>query len=116
MPESKITSTKINWSNWIIIGSSITILLIITGIIRVLMLDSRGILDTTTSHAVLFISRYIALPLGLLGLISGINDFKKGLVKKKIAITEILVGIPNIFIGLISWIYFFMILAFVAAF
>jgi hypothetical protein len=108
--------SKINWSVWIIVGSSIPITLIVIGIIKTWMPESHGIVDVTTEQAVFFGGLYLAIPSGLLNIIVGINALSKGLVRKKVAITGIIIGVLGIFIGLISWIWFFMISAFTAAF
>jgi hypothetical protein len=109
-------ASKTNWSVWVIIGSSIPITLIVIGIIKALMSESHGIVDTTTEQAVFFNGLYLALPCGLLNIIVGINALSKGLVRKKVAITGIIIGALSIFMGLIAWSWFFMISAFTAAF
>jgi hypothetical protein len=109
-------ASKSNWSVWVIIGSSIPITLMVIGIIKALLSESHGIVDVTTEQAVFFGGLYLALPSGLLNIIVGINALSKGLVRKKVAITGIIIGVLGIFMGLISWIWFFMISAFTAAF
>jgi hypothetical protein len=109
-------ASKTNWSIWVIIESSIPITLIVIGIIKALISETHGIVDTTTEQAVFFGGLYLALPCGLLSIIAGINALSKGSVNKKVAITGIIIGVLSIFIGLISWVWFFMISAFTAAF
>ena len=109
------TSTT-NWSTGIIIGASIPITLIVIGIIIALVSETHGIVDATTEQAVFFGGLYLALPCGLLSIIVGSKALSKGLVKKKVAITGIIIGVLSIFMGLLSWTWFFMISAFTAAF
>lgn len=91
-------------------------MLIVIGIIKAAMSETHGIVDTTTEQAVFFGGLYLALPCGLLSIIAGINALSKGLMEKKAAITGIIIGVISVFMGLISWIWFFMISAFTAAF
>jgi len=109
-------ASKTNRSVWVIFGSSIPITLIVLGIIKALLSETHGIVDTTTEQAVFFGGLYLALPCGLLGVIVGIKTLSKGLVNKKIAIIGIIIGVLSSVIGLISWVWFFMISAFSAAF
>jgi hypothetical protein len=80
------------------------------------MWDAHGIVDTTTEQIVFYVGLYLALPCGLLSIVAGIKALRKGSTKKAVAITGIVTGILNIFVGIISWIWFFMISAFAAAF
>jgi len=109
-------ASKTNRSVWVIFGSSIPITLIVLGIIKALLSETHGIVDTTTEQAVFFGGLYLALPCGLLSVIVGIKTLSKGLVNKKIAIIGIIIGVLSSVIGLISWVWFFMISAFSAAF
>jgi len=119
LSDAKMTTeqaSKTNRSVWVIFGSSIPITLIVLGIIKALLSETHGIVDTTTEQAVFFGGLYLALPCGLLGVIVGIKTLSKGLVNKKIAIIGIIIGVLSSVIGLISWVWFFMISAFSAAF
>ena len=119
MSDSKLITkqaSKTNRSVWVIIGSSIPITLIVLGIIKALASETHGIVDATTEQAVFFGGLYLALPCGLLSMIVGINALSKGLVSKKVAITGIIFGVLSMVIGLISWVWFFMISAFTKAF
>jgi hypothetical protein len=120
LADSKMTtkqaSTKTNRSIWVILGSSIPITLIVIGIIKAWLSETHGIVDATTEQAVFFGGLYFALPCGLLSVIVGMKALSKGLVNKKVAIPGIIIGVLSIVIGLISWVWFFMISAFTAAF
>jgi hypothetical protein len=113
-------ASKINWSAGVIIGSSIPIALIIIGIITELVswLSARihfvgGPVNTTIENAVLFGGLYFALPCGMLNIIVGIFARSRGLVKKKVAITGIVIGVLGILIGLLSWSFFIAVSSFV---
>ncbi|MBC8335354.1 MAG: hypothetical protein ISR59_12700 [Anaerolineales bacterium] len=103
---------KTNWSAGIIIGLGISILLIGSGIVKMLVSESHGVVDVTTGRTVFLFGLYLALPWGLLSLIAGI----KAKVKKMVAITGIIFGVVSILFGLISWIWFFMVSPFASAF
>ncbi len=109
-------ASETNWIVWVIIGSSIPIVLIVIGIIKAWLSRTPGIVDTTTQQAVFWGGLCFALPCGLLNIIVGINALSKGLVKKKVVIPGILLGVLSVLMGLIAWIWFFMISAFRAAF
>ncbi len=108
--------SKINWPVWIIVGSSLPIALILIGVIKVWMSESQGIVDTTTEKAVFFGVLYAAPPCGLLSIMTGIKIMSKGSVNKKAAVAGIILGVLSALMGLISWIWFFMISAFTAAY
>jgi len=82
------------------------------GIIKALMSESHGIVDATTEQAVFFGGLYLAIPCGLLNIIVCIKALSKGLIKKWGAITGIIIGIFSILIGLISWVWYYMIWSF----
>jgi len=103
---------KANWLAGIILGLGISILLIGSGIVKMLVSESHGIVDVSTEQTVFLFGLYLALPWGLLSLIAGI----KGKIKKSIAVTGIIFGVISILFGLISWIWFFMVSAFASAF
>jgi hypothetical protein len=105
-------ASKTNWSVWVIVGSSIPITLIVIGIIKALMSETRGIVDATTEQAVFFGGLYLALPCGLLSIIVGINALSKGWIRKWVAITGIIIGILSMLMGLISWAWYYMIWSF----
>ena len=65
--------------------------------------------DTTMENAVFFGGLYLAVPFGLLNIIVGSNALSKGLVKKKVAITGIVIGVLGILIGILSWVWFYMV-------
>ena len=109
-------ASKTNWSTGVIIGSSIPIMLIVMGIIIALVSEFNthdGIHDTTVMSAVLFGGLYLAIPCGLLNVIVGIFARSRGLVKKKVAITAIIIGVFGILLGLLSWASFYMVSSFV---
>ena len=108
--------SKTNQLIVLIIGLSIPIIVIVIAIIKTLMLESHGIVDTTTVQAAFFGGLCLALPCGIPSVSIGIKALSKGLISKKVAVTGIIVGTFSILIGLISWIWFFMISAFAAAF
>jgi len=82
------------------------------GIIIALVSETYGFVDATTEQAVFFGGLYLAIPCGLLNIIIGINARSKGLTKKWIAITGIIIGILSILIGLIAWAWYYMIWSF----
>jgi hypothetical protein len=105
-------ASKTNWSAGVIIGASIPITLIVIGTIIALISEFNthdGIYDTTIMSAVLFGGLYLAIPCGLLDIIVGILAQSRDLVKKKIAITGIVIGVLGILMGLLSWISFYMV-------
>jgi hypothetical protein len=94
----------------VFIGSSIPITLIIIGILIELaswlvarVHFVRGPEDTTLENALLFGGLYFALPCGLLNIIVGIFAQTKGLVKKKVSVTGIVIGVLGILFGSLSW-------------
>ena len=101
-----------NWSARIIIGASIPFTLIIIGSIVALVSETHGIVDATTEQAIFFGGLYLAIPCGLLNVFVGINILSKGLIKKWVAITGIIIGILSILIGLIAWVWYYMIWSF----
>jgi len=112
---SKMTSKQSSHPDWPVlftIVSSALLLLMLLGIIKVFILDSHGIVDTTTEQALFFGGLFLALPCGLLSLISAI----KARLKRAANIVGIVTGILCISIGLLAWAWFFMISAFSAAF
>lgn len=119
MPDSEITTKQDSKPNGLIlaiIGSSIPIVLVVAGIIKALLSEAHGIVDTTTEQAVFFWGLFVALPCGILDIVLGIKGRSKRLISKGIAITGIIIGVLSVVAGLISWIWYFMIAAFSAAF
>ncbi len=108
--------SRVRWPAWVMIWTSVLITLMLLGFIRVWIMDSHGIADTTTEHAIFFAGLYLALPCGILSIVGGIRALSKGLMKKRIAILGILIGVFIIFIGIASWTWFFMVTAFAKAF
>jgi len=121
MSDSKVNTeqaSKTNWSTGVIIGSSIPITLIVIGIIIKLLAFATPSLqqlplmdpnDTTIENAVLFGGLFLALPCGLLNSIVGSYALSKGLMKKKVAITGIIIGVLGILMGLLAWVSFYMV-------
>ena len=54
-------------------------------------------------NTLLFGGLYFALPCGLLNIIVGIFAQTKGLVKKKVSVTGIVIGVLGILFGSLSW-------------
>jgi hypothetical protein len=109
---------KINWLIGIIIGSSISIALIVIGIIIALVWTIHpdpvtGITDITVENAVFFGGLYFALPCGLLSITAGIYARSNSLLNKIFTTTGIIVGFIGILIGLLCWIWFIMVSSFV---
>ena len=104
------------------LGSSMPVILIIAGILIKLLafvvrpLQQLQLLhenNTTIENAVLFGSLYFALPCGLLNVVVGIFALSRGWLKKVATITGIIVGGIGIILGILAWIYFFMVSSFV---
>ncbi|PKN95133.1 MAG: hypothetical protein CVU44_00165 [Chloroflexi bacterium HGW-Chloroflexi-6] len=108
-------ATKINWPLAILAGSSLPIILILIGIILVLVSifypagPGTGVVDTTLENIVLFGGLYLALPFGLLNIFAGSRALVKGRLKKRVAVTGILLGLFGILIGLLAWASYYMI-------
>jgi len=119
MSDSKINTkqaSKTNWLVWVIIGSSIPItFLVMATLIKLLasaipslqQLPLMDINDTTIENAIFFGGLYLALPCGLLNIIAGIFAQSRSLVKKKVAITGIIIGVFGILIGILAWAWFY---------
>ncbi|MCX6082995.1 MAG: hypothetical protein NTW32_25990 [Chloroflexi bacterium] len=110
--------SKIKWLAGIIVGSSISIVLIVIGIIIALVWTIHpdpvtGITDTTVENAVFFGGLYFALPFGLLSVGAGIYARSKGMLNKLFTTTGIIVGFIGALIGLLCWIWFMMVSSFV---
>ena len=106
---------KPNWPAGVIIAASIPILLTILNIIIAWVSEITthdGIYDVTAEQAALFGGLYLALPCGLINIIVGVYARSKGLLKKKVAIPGIMIGIVGILLGLIAWALFYMISSF----
>ena len=109
-------NSKTNWPAIVIIGSSIPITLIVMGIIIAVVSELNthdGIYDVTVEHAAFIGGLYFALPCGLLNIIVATFARSRDLVKKKAAITGIIIGVLGILIGLLSWVWFSMVSSFV---
>jgi hypothetical protein len=111
-------ASKTNWVVSIISGSSIPITLMVAGIIIKLLawafhpLQQLPLMDpndTTIENAVLFGGLFLALPFGLLNIIVGRKALSEGLVKKRVSITGIIIGILGILMGLLAWASFYMV-------
>jgi hypothetical protein len=92
----------------ILVGSSIPILFILVGLlieflkfIAAQYLPRQGVVDTTLENAILFCGLYLALPCGLLDIISGIIARSKG--SRILATAGITIGISGIIFGLLAW-------------
>jgi hypothetical protein len=109
-------TSQMNWPAGMIIASSIPILATIINIILAWISEittHNGIYDVTAEQAALFSGLYLALPCGLLNIIVASYARAKGLLKKKIAIPGIIIGVVGILLGLFAWALFYMISSFV---
>ena len=109
-------ASKINWLSIITIAS-IPITLLVIGIIIELVSALKpppadGIYDVTLEYLVFRGGLIFALPCGVLNIIVGIFTLSKGLVKKWAATTGIIIGILGFLIGLIAWVWYYMIWSF----
>jgi hypothetical protein len=108
-----------NEQHWLVaavIGSALLITLFIVGILRASISEVQGVVDVFAEQAVYFGMRYIAPPLGVLSIIAGKIARAKGTASKQVALIAIAAGILQLCIGLVAWVYFFMIEAFVRSF
>ena len=72
MPNSEMPTNQDPKPNWLIlaiIGSIIPTILIVAGIIKALLSEAHGIVDTTTEQAIFFWGLFAALPCGILGIV-----------------------------------------------
>jgi len=108
--------SKIHWPTWVIIASSILILLIVIGFIIAWVSEittQDGMYDITVENAVFWGGIYYALPCGLINIIVGNYARSKGLVQKKVAVIVTILGVLGILIGLLAWTFYIMISSFV---
>jgi len=105
-------ATQPDWPVRFTIACSLLLFLMISGIGKVFILDARGVVDTTSEQAVFFIGLFLALPCGLLSLISALKARGKGWVTW----LGIVTGSLCMLAGLLVWTWFLMVSAFAAAF
>jgi hypothetical protein len=113
--DTKQSSTT-KWPVELLIVSSIPILLMIIGIILAVVSEltaRNGVYDVTAEHFVFMAGLYAAIPCGLIAIIAANAARSKGLVNKGVAVGGILLGVLSLLFGLVAWVWFSMISAFV---
>lgn len=115
MPVMEPASTP-RWPSRAIIVSSVPLVLIAIGLIRVLVAESGGVADTSAEHAVFGIGLYLAVPCGLASIVTGVVSLSRSLLRKWVAVAAIVVGTLSVAAGVVSWIWYFMVTSFTAAF
>ena len=68
-----------------------------------------GVRDTTIENAVFWGGFYFALPCGVLDVFAGISALSGGWLRKRSAIPVIILGSIGALMGLMAWVYFYMV-------
>ncbi len=105
-----------SWPSLTLILASIPILFIFLAALLAYVSEVTardGVYDVTFENAAFFGGLYLAIPCGLIAIIAGTNARSRGLINKKFAAAGIVIGVLGILFGLVAWVWFAMVSAFV---
>ena len=104
------------WPSVTLVLASIPIVMTLLAFIQAVISEvttTNGVYDVTYERAAFFGGLYLAIPCGLIAIIAGASARSRGLINKKAAATGIVIGSLGLLLGLVAWVWFAMVSAFV---
>jgi len=104
------------WPSVTLVLASIPIVMTLLAFIQAVISEvttTNGVYDVTYERAAFFGGLYLAIPCGLIAIIVGGRARSRGWVNNKTAIAAMILGGVGVFLGLVAWVWFAMISAFV---
>lgn len=105
-----------SWPSVTLILASLPILLILLSIVQTVISEvttHNGVYDTTYENAAFFGGLYLAIPCGLIDITVGMLARSRGWSPAKLANPAIFVGGMGVLLGMVTWIWYAMVSAFV---